>query len=152
MDIPVFQNEFNRPGSDFLPHRAPFLFLDTLVSADDSGSVGKYLFDAGRNEFFAGHFPGYPVVPGVVLVEAMTQSAGAGVVAADSIAGRFWNGKFILASVEKARFHSPVRPGDEFVSVTRILRKGSRLCCFEVRGCVGGSLAAECEVKCILGK
>ena len=65
MEFPKFKQEFNRPGIELLPHRDPFLFVDTLLSADETGALGEYTFTAEKNEFFKGHFPDYPVVPGV---------------------------------------------------------------------------------------
>ena len=71
-------NDHELSGQSILPHRDPFLFLDRVVSHDSKGSVGVVTFGAAR-DFFRGHFPGYPVVPGVILLEAMCQSAAAGV-------------------------------------------------------------------------
>ena len=59
-----------------LPHRAPFLFVDEIVSADEKGSVSTRKF-TDNDFFFKGHFPQYPVVPGVILVETMAQAGGA---------------------------------------------------------------------------
>ena len=78
MDFPTFKQEFHLRGIDLLPHRDPFLFVDELIAADETGCIGKYTFtDASTaipgktvNSFFEGHFPEYPVVPGVVLAIA----------------------------------------------------------------------------------
>lgn len=146
----TYAHTYNLPGRELLPHREPFLFLDTLVSADETGSIGEYVFSEEKNDFFRGHFPGAPVVPGVVLVDAMCQSAGAGVVARGGLAK--WNGagSFVLAEVASARFRRAVRPGDRFVTVTRRIRSCGRLFVFDVEGYVGDELAASCRAKCVL--
>ena len=108
MEIPVFKNAFNAKGADLLPHKEPFLFVDTLLSADETGAVGEYTFATGKNDFFEGHFPGQPIVPGVVLVEAMGQVAGAALRARQVLGPDVG---FALATVGDARFRRPVRPG-----------------------------------------
>ena len=75
MEFPVFKNVYNKPGVELLPHRPPFLFVDTLLSADETGAVGEYTYTEEKNDFFKGHFPDYPVVRGVVVVEAMVALA-----------------------------------------------------------------------------
>ena len=153
MELPKFKNEFNRAGIELLPHRAPFLFVDTLFSADETGALGEYTFTFEKNDFFKGHFPDYPVVPGVVLIEAMSQVAGAAVVARGVLGEKV---AFAFASVENARFRTPVRPGDRLVTVVRIIRERVPLGVYEVKGYIGGEAddkgqpAVEATVKCML--
>ncbi|MCR5414392.1 MAG: 3-hydroxyacyl-ACP dehydratase FabZ [Kiritimatiellae bacterium] len=132
-----------------LPHRSPFLFVDTLVSADETGAVAEYTFTEEKNDFFKGHFPGYPIVPGVVLVETMAQAAGAGLVARDFFHGE--HPSFVLAKVEEAKFRRPVRPGDKFVTVAMNGRVRTAAGNFNLKGYVNGELAAEAKVMCMLG-
>lgn len=147
MILPRFTHTYNLPGRELLPHREPFLFLDSLISADETGSLGEYVFAKEKNDFFRGHFP---VVPGVVLVEAMCQSAGAGVVARGGLVKWANKGAFVLAAVESARFRRMVRSGERFVTVTRRIRSCGRLFVFDVEGYVADELAANCRVKCVL--
>ena len=149
-EIPTIGKVYNIAGEELLPHRPPFLFVDTLVSSGDEGAVGEYTFTEEKNEFFKGHFPGAPIVPGVVLVETMAQTAGAGLVARDFFGGMRKQG-FVLAKVESARFRKPVRPGDRFVTVAMTERVKSIVGTFDLKGYVNGELAAEAKVTCMLG-
>src|ERR1700733_8339085 len=92
-----------------LPHRYPFLLVDRIVELEADRVVG--IKNVTANEpFFMGHFPDFPVMPGVLIVEAMAQVAG--VVVLSSIPDRHKK-LVLLASVEQAKFRKPVRPGDQ---------------------------------------
>ena len=147
MEYPKFKQVLNRPGIELLPHRAPFLFVDTLIAVDETGAIGEYTFTTEKNDFFKGHFPDFPVVPGVVLVEAMSQVAGAAVVARGLLGD---DPTFAFAAIEGARFKRPVRPGDKLVTVARIVKERVPLGVYEVEGYVDDELAACAKVKCMI--
>jgi 3-hydroxyacyl-[acyl-carrier-protein] dehydratase len=152
MEYPTFKTVYDRPGIELLPHRDPFLFVDRIVSADETGALGEYTFTLEKNDFFKGHFPDFPVVPGVVLVEAMAQVSGAAIVARNILGGKDKEATFLLAAVDEVRFRRPVRPGDKLVTVVTNIKVGSKLGAFSLKGYVEGELAAEAKVKCILGE
>ncbi|MDR2783978.1 MAG: 3-hydroxyacyl-ACP dehydratase FabZ, partial [Treponema sp.] len=130
-----------------LPHRAPFLFVDEILSADEKNIVAKHVFTE-REFFFAGHFPEYPVVPGVILIETMAQSGGAGLRKIGVLSG---DSLFFLASVDKVKFRRQVRPGEEVRSEIENLRVSSKMIRQAGKAYVNGELAAEAEWLCLVG-
>lgn len=129
-----------------IPHRDPFLFVDRIEKADKDGIVGYRRFPAGE-PFFAGHFPGYPVVPGVILVETMAQVGGAGLRIIDPDRPEI----YYFATLDKVRFRRQVRPGEEVRVEVTLLRNGKTAVKQAGRAYVGDELAAEAEWMVLSG-
>ena len=131
-----------------LPHRKPFLFVNEITRADKDGISALYVFT--KDEFFfSGHFPQYPVVPGVILIETMAQSGGAGL----NKLGLLGGGKDVLlflASVDKVKFRRQVRPGEEVRSEIVNLRVSTSTIRQAGKAYVGNELAAEAEWLCVI--
>lgn len=126
-----------------LPHRYPFLFVDRLVS--QSGDEFECVKNVSHNEpFFPGHFPGEPVMPGVLIVEALAQAAG---VALASREGEAPSGVGYLAGIDGARFRRKVVPGDVLRLTGRILMFRRGLCKVDAKALVGDEVAAEATLS-----
>ena len=124
-----------------LPHRQPFLFVNEITEAGEKKITAKYTF-TGKEFFFEGHFPGYPVVPGVILIETMAQSGGAGLRKSGKLGD---NALFFLAAVNKVKFRRQVRPGEELRCEIENLRISANMIKQAGKAFVGSELAAEAE-------
>ncbi len=130
-----------------LPHRPPFLLVDRIVEISDDGTRIVGIKAVGANEpYLAGHFPGYPIMPGVLIAEALAQTGG--VLIGRNPANRDKLG--LLAGLDGFRFKRPVRPGDTLrleVTLTRLRMGVGRM---TGRALVGDEVAAEGEITFFL--
>jgi beta-hydroxyacyl-ACP dehydratase FabZ len=131
---------------DILPHRYPFLLVDRILEYDEQHIVGIKNVTANEPHFL-GHFPEFPVMPGVLIVEAMAQCAG--VLVLKSMPDRHKKLVF-LASVEEAKFRRPVLPGDQLRMEMRVVKWKSTVAKFSGQATVDGQLVAEATVMCKL--
>ena len=134
---------------EYLPHRYPFVLVDRVLEIEPGKKI-KAVKNVSINEpFFPGHFPHHPVMPGVLIVEALAQAAAI----LSFKTGNFMpsdNSVYYFAGIDKARFKKPVSPGDQLileVSIDRILKGIWKYNC---SASVDGKLVAEADIMCIL--
>src|SRR5579871_5363710 len=131
---------------DILPHRYPMLLVDAILELEEERIVG--IKNVTINEsFFAGHFPEFPVMPGVLIIEAMAQVAG--VLVLKSIPDRK-NKLVLLASVEEAKFRRPVLPGHQLRIEMKVTRRKATVAKMHGQATVDGHVMAEAILMCKL--
>jgi 3-hydroxyacyl-[acyl-carrier-protein] dehydratase len=132
-----------------LPHRYPFLLVDRVLEVEEGVRI-KALKNVTINEpFFAGHFPSRPVMPGVLMLEALAQAAA--LLAFRSMAeGLGDDTVYYFVGIDGARFKRPVVPGDQLVLEAELTRAKSSIYKFRTRAMVGAELAVEAELMCTM--
>ena len=127
-----------------LPHRYPFLLVDRVRNVTVGKSIVALKNVTANEAFFQGHFPGYPVMPGVLVIEALAQAAG--VLAWESVteAERLWI--LYLVGIDNTRFKLPVKPGDQLVLNVELVQRRRNLWRFEGRAEVDGKVVATTDV------
>ena len=129
--------------TDLLPHRAPFLFVDEILDLVPGESARARWFVDPASAFFAGHFPGNPILPGVIIIEALAQTGALAALAEPDTSGKL----ALFAGIGRARFRRVVRPGEELVLETRLTRRRGPLGEGEGTATVGGETACETALK-----
>lgn len=134
-----------------LPHRYPFLLVDRVLEIDKAKTI-KALKNVTINEpFFQGHFPHRPVMPGVLMLEALAQAAA--LLAFDALDSSPTDDMvYYFAGIEGARFKRPVEPGDQLILDVELLRMKTGIFKFKARALVGDDLAVEAELTCAMRK
>ncbi|GKX55326.1 3-hydroxyacyl-[acyl-carrier-protein] dehydratase FabZ [Leminorella grimontii] len=129
-----------------LPHRYPFLLVDRVLDFD-KGKFLKAVKNVSVNEpFFQGHFPGKPIFPGVLILEAMAQATG--ILAFKSL-GRLEPGElYYFAAVDNARFKRPVQPGDQLILEVEFIKERRGVARFRGVAKVDGEIACEADMMC----
>ena len=131
-----------------LPHRYPLLLVDRVASITLNERIHAVKAVTMNEQFFQGHFPGRPIMPGVLIVEALAQAAG--VLAVESL-GLAGTGKLVyFMSIDGVKFRKPVEPGVLLRLQVSFVQKRARVCKFAGRALIGDELAAECEFTAMI--
>jgi 3-hydroxyacyl-[acyl-carrier-protein] dehydratase len=131
---------------EILPHRPPFLFVDEIVALEPGQSARARWRLTGDEAFFAGHFPGRPTLPGVLMVEALAQVAGIALLGGSERAGKLG----LFGGIDRARFRRQVGPGDTLDLTATIDRAGGTAARASGVASVGGETACEASMLFVL--
>jgi UDP-3-O-[3-hydroxymyristoyl] N-acetylglucosamine deacetylase/3-hydroxyacyl-[acyl-carrier-protein] dehydratase len=129
-----------------LPHRYPFLLIDRITRIDGEDRIEGLKNVTINEQFFQGHYPSYPVMPGVLLLEALAQTAGVLLLRRLEHAGRV----ALLISMDGVKLRRPVRPGDQLHTVAEMQRVRSTSARVKARATVEGQMACEADMRFML--
>jgi 3-hydroxyacyl-[acyl-carrier-protein] dehydratase len=132
--------------ADVLPHRPPFLLLDEVVSVEPGKSAVGHWRLTGEEWFFAGHFPGRPTLPGVLMVESLAQLGAVAVLTDERFAGKLP----LFGGIDSARFRRQVVPGDVLDLEVELGRMSARAGKGHGRASVGGQTACEVDLLFVI--
>lgn len=131
-----------------LPHRDPFVWVSRVVACEPGVSITAELDVDPKLPLFAGHFPGHPVLPGVIIMEALAQTASFCALVGRDVPGVLG----FFAGIDKAKFRNQVQPGDTLTLKATITRNSSRMVVADVEALVGDKVAATATQKYVMAK
>ena len=129
-----------------LPHRDPFVWVSRVLECEPGVSVKAELDVEPALPLFAGHFPDYPVLPGVIIMEALAQAASFSILVEREAEGTLG----FFAGIDNAKFRNQVRPGDTLTLEATIVKSSRRMCVAEVKASVGDTVCATATQKYVL--
>jgi beta-hydroxyacyl-ACP dehydratase FabZ len=135
-----------------LPHRYPFLLVDRITELELEKRVVGIKNVSANEPFFQGHFPGNPIMPGVLIIEAMAQVGGIlARLSKPEVMKKAGGGSILFMAMDNVKFRKPVVPGDQIVFECLALRAGSRIWKMAGKAIVDGSVVAEAELLAAIG-
>ena len=133
----------------FLPHRYPFILVDRILDLAPGEKITAIKNVTINEPFFQGHFPTFPIMPGVLIVEAMAQAAG--ILALESMPAEKRGGPVFFMGLDKVKFRKPVVPGDQLVFEVEIIKFRSKVVKASGKAFVSKTVVAEAELMATLG-
>jgi 3-hydroxyacyl-[acyl-carrier-protein] dehydratase len=130
-----------------LPHRYPFLLIDRVTEFNPGVSLVGYKNVTYNEPFFQGHFPERPIMPGVLILEAMAQATGL-LAFKTAERGARRESLYFLVGMDNARFKKPVEPGDQLVLHAKLLRSKRGIWVFDCEARVDGAIVASAQIMC----
>jgi len=136
---------------NYIPHRDPFLFVDEVIEITENKLIVAKKTFTDKQDFFAGHFPDYPLVPGVIITESLAQTGGILVNYSykNEIEGEGYSNAFLM-SLNNCKFRKPVLPNQELTLEVELVNKRKRILFFKGTAYVDGKKVAEAEISASL--
>lgn len=148
MEIPIYYEDIAK----ILPHRYPFLLVDRITELELGKRIVGIKNVTGNEPFFQGHFPGYPIMPGVLIIEAMAQVGGVlARLSKPEVMEKEGKDALFFISLDKVKFRKPVVPGDQIVFKLEALRTGSRIWKIQGKAFVDDHLVTEALLVATIG-
>ena len=137
---------------EILPHRYPLLLVDRITEMELKQSIKGFKNVSISEPAFQGHFPGHPIYPGVLILEGMAQAGGVLALKSSDLTDEEMKNKVIyFMSIDKAKFRTPVRPGDRLDYELEVIKMKSSLMVLKGQAFVDGKVCAEAEFKAMIG-